>query len=107
MSRDYPEYNEALAVRKEQVIEQRQKDLDRLHPNYLAAKAAVDGRQDGPELVILSRMLQTYRPGDPGEKAIYIVAQATMLIEKLVAPFAVVSNYEVRETELSNLKKSK
>ena len=101
----YPEYDVATAQRKAQIIEQRGKELERDRSAYLEALSAVDGRTDGKDMVDLARLLKSYQAGESSEKAIYILAQAAMLVNKLVMPFAIVRNYEVKEQELEKLRK--
>ena len=105
MQRDYPEHDAYMVKRKADVVAQRTKELDQLRGEYLANKGAVQDRTDGKDVLELARLLKSYQPGEPSEKAIYIVAQATMLIHKLVSPFAIVRNYEEKERALEELRK--
>jgi hypothetical protein len=105
MARDYPEYNAALEERRAERITQRLKELDQMRPAYLEAKEAVQGRTDRDDVVALAQLLKSHQAGDSGEKAIFIVAQAAMLVNKMVMPFALVRNYEEKEKEVEKLRK--
>lgn len=102
---EYPEYNEDLAKRKVEIIEQREEELEQLRPAYLEALKITKGRSDGKDVIDLARLLKTYQAGESPDKAIYILAQATMLVNKLVLPFAVVVGYTTKEQELIKLRK--
>ena len=105
MPRDYPEYNQSIAQRRAEVLDQRLKELDQMRPAYLEALEVIKGRTDRDEVLALAQLLKSYHAGDPGETAIYIVAQAAMMVNKLVMPFAVVRNYETKVDEAEKLRK--
>jgi len=105
MARDYPEHNEALEQRRSERITQHLKELDQMRPAYLEAKETVKGRSDRDDILALAQLLKAYHAGDSGETAIFIVAQAAMLVNKLVMPFAIVRNYEAKENEVEKLRK--
>ena len=106
MSRQgYPEYESALEVRKAGVIKEYEDELIALSATYADAKRSITGRTDGKDLIDLAKMLRSYKAGEPPDKAVYIIAQATMLVDKLVKPFVVVANYENREKQLDKLRK--
>jgi hypothetical protein len=102
---EYPEWNEVTTKRRLEVADQYSKDLEKQRPAYLQAREATEGRTDRDQVVELARLLKSYHAGDPGEKAIYVVAQAAMLVHELVMPFAVVTNYEAKEKEVEKLRK--
>lgn len=97
MSRAYPEVITATVAKRE-------KELEELRGRYQEAKAKAAGR-DGKALIEIARLLKAYQMGDNPEKAVYIVAQVTMLINTLVAPFVIIEDYEARVKTLDELKK--
>jgi hypothetical protein len=103
--RDYEEHNTALTTRKADLIKQREDELAQLYVAYKEAGRSISGRVDGKELIDLARLMKTYQAGDSPEKAVYVLAQATMLVNKMVIPFLVVANYENKERELDKLRK--
>jgi len=101
---EYPEYTQSLALRKADLILQKEKELEQDRGKYLAAKKATAGR-DSEEMIALARLVKSYQAGEVPEKAVYILAQATALIAKMVLPFAIVINYETKEREVEKLRK--
>jgi len=104
MPRDYPEYNETVSKRRGELIDQYSKELEEMRPAYTAARESLRGRVDRNEVIELARLIKSYQAGDPGEKAIFIVAQAAILVHKMVMPFAIVTNYENKEKEIEKLR---
>ncbi len=87
-----------------EVIDAREKELEKFRDQYQEAKALTAGR-DGREMLTLARLLKSYQMGDHMEKAVYIVAQATMLVNKMVEPFAVIEAFEQKKKDFEALKK--
>ena len=86
-----------------EVIESREIELEAVRGKYQEAKAKVAGL-DGKDLLNLARLLRTLQAGDTGEKAIYIVAQATMLVNIMAEPFIIVDAYEARAKSIEELR---
>jgi len=96
MSRDYPE-----------IVEARGKELDALRGKYQKAKAdatALGSDKHQQDLLLLHKLMATYRAGDTGERAIYLVAQATFILDSIIAPIRIVNEYEEKERSLEKLK---
>jgi hypothetical protein len=100
----YPEYATATAKRRLEIADQYSKELEKQRPEYLQAKESTRGRSDSTQILDLARLLKSYHAGEPGEKAIFIVAQAALLVHELVLPFAIVTNYEAKEKEIEKLR---
>jgi hypothetical protein len=96
MARDYNEYREAI-------IKGREKELDRLKGPYLQAKAETEGMDPTP-ILKLSELVRSYQPGEAPEKAVYLLAQAAMVVSEMAAPFVRVREYERKEREYLNLR---
>jgi hypothetical protein len=86
-----------------EVIESREAELEAVRGKYQEAKAKAAGH-DGSALLNLARLLRTFQAGDTGEKAIYIVSQATMLVNTMAEPFIIVDAYEARTKSLEELR---
>jgi hypothetical protein len=86
-----------------EVVEAREQELEQFRGAYQEAKALAGGR-DGKEIITLTRLLKSYLMGESPEKAVYIVAQATMLANKLAEPFVLIENYEAKRKDLEKLK---
>jgi len=89
-----------------EVVDARRKELDELRGKYQLAKAQTVARIDGPELTVLARLLRSYVAGEPPEKAVYIVAQASMLVNKMAEPFAIIDAFDQKKEALEQLEKN-
>ena len=96
MGRDYQEYVESA-------VNRRMDELDKLRGKYQEAKALTVGR-DGAAIRKLFSLVTSYKAGEPPEKAVYILAQAAMLVAEDAKPFLVVDDYERREQSLTKMK---
>jgi hypothetical protein len=86
-----------------EVIEAREKELDQFRGKYQAAKALTAGR-DSKDVIEIHRLLRAYIAGDSPEKAVYIVAQAAMLADKMAEPFLIIEAYDNKVKSLDAMK---
>lgn len=88
----------------QEVLEQREKELEKRRGEYQSAKAMTVSPVNINEIASLYQLLRSYIPGDQSEKAVYIVAQATMVVEKIYKPFSIVEEYERKKKTIEQMR---
>ena len=89
-----------------EVFQARAKELDADRGKYQLAKAeaaALGSAKHREELLTLFRIVASYRAGDSGEKAIYLLAQTSMRLLSMVGPLLIMEQFEAREADFNKL----
>ena len=74
-------------------LERRQQELNRDRDKYEKAKAQVSNFN--PDIVMdMYNAVTKYNPGDDPNKAIWVLAQLSLMINSVADPFRIVAEYE-------------
>jgi hypothetical protein len=86
------------------ILIKRHKELEQRRPEYIKAKRfAIDQMSI---LQQVSDLVKSFRPGDNGDKAIYLISQVSVLLGPLCDAFATIKHFEASESNYQKLRNS-
>jgi hypothetical protein len=83
-------------------IARREQELERDRGKYEKAKGAILDQDVSQSVLDLYNMINLYKPGDPPEKAIYVLAQLSYVIRKMAEPYNLIVEYERKRQVVKN-----
>lgn len=84
-------------------LEQRKKALQGLYSTYEKAKALLETEEYKLLFDNVVEMVASYQPGESSEKAIYVLAQAALIAQRIRGPREVIEKYESAQRTVKDL----
>ena len=90
-----------------EIYQARAKEIDALRGKYQLARAEAAVLGSNPvtqrKLLSLARMAASYLPGESGEKAIYLLANISLMLGTLIEPLLIIERFESKEADFEKL----